>query len=817
MDKGIEKREITQPRKKVFARGRPGVDPRWTSGAKTLVGTAQASESRVWFTINDGVLAEIYHPDVDQANTRVLRFLITGPDEFFSDELWDADHEVSWLARGAPGARVDTRCKQGRYTLTKEIVPDPQRDVLLLRVRFTPSAGEDLRLFVTADVHVGDIGTDNRAWAGEYKGVPMLFGARGQVAVALAADPPFSQMSVGFVGKTDGFTVLSRHEPLPPANMAQTGNVALTAELDLKTPARHSGEDGSFVVVLGCGGDATEAGQQARAGLLQDFGGTRALFLQQWSERQAEYLPVADLSGSHLDLYRVSTAMLETHQSKRFPGGFVASLSLPWGWVRSDRDVGGYHVVWPRDLVQTAMGKLASGDVRSARSTLFYLACTQDADGGWSQNMWLDGTPHWSAVQMDGIALPILLADRLLREDVLDGYDPRPLMHAAGCFVLKHGPVTEQDRWETTPGFSPYTMAVQVAALLAAADCADGRGAPEQGEFLRQTADAWNDAIDEMTYVQGTPLAQQHGVPGYYLRMAPPERIERAEIGGLRIRMPNRPFGRRHPHAIEVVSPDALALVRFGLRAADDPRILDTVRVIDATLKQDTVTGPGWRRSTFDGYGEKADGKPFLKTGIGRSWPLLCGERGMYEISAGNREAALDLLQTMGRQSSECGLLPEQVWDAEDIPERELFNGRPSGSGMPLVWAHAEYIKLLRSLHENAIWDAVPQTRARYIEAAHPATFQIWRPTQRRGFVTAGKDLRVDLDGSARVTWKLDGNVETAETMDSGLGIHFALLPLRQARPGSAIRVQIEPHRGSAGCQADAFIVRIRESHAEQA
>ncbi len=815
MDQSTDKRRMTQPRERRKARGGPGVEPRWASGAKTLVGTATSPRSRIWFTINNGTLAEVYHPDVDQANTRSIRFLVTGPDRFFSDEVWDADHRVEWLEPGVPGCRVLTQCKRGRYTLFKEIVTDPLRDILLLRVAFTPAKGEDLRLYLSVDPHLGDQGADNRAWAGAYKGVPMLFACREQVSMAIACEPPPKNLSIGYIGTTDAYTLLSKHKSLPSSNFAEPGNVALAAEIDLQ-----SGVDGtsSFTIALACGNQPAEAGQQARAGLLQRFEDTRDLFVQGWHEKQSTYAEIQDLSESGLDMYRVSTAMLETHQSKRFPGGFVASLSLPWGFERTDRDVGGYHVVWPRDLAEVAMGKLASGDARAARSTLFYLGCTQNEDGGWSQNLWLDGTPHLGAIQMDGIALPILLADKLRRDNALDGYDPRPMVHAAVSFLLGQGPVTQQDRWETTPGYSPYTMAVQVAALLAGADCATERGAPDEAQFLRETADAWNDSIDELTYVQGTKLAKRHGVTGYYMRMTPPERIEACRTGRLKILMPNHPFGRKHQTAVDIVSPDALALVRFGLRAADDPRILETVKVIDATLRRETRTGPTWKRSTRDGYGEKPDGSAFKKSGEGRGWPLLSGERGHYEIAAGHPEKALELLKTMARQTSECGMLPEQVWDAGDIPSRQLHNGGPTGSGMPLAWAHAEYIKLLRSLHANAIWDAVPQTIARYVDSRHPASFQIWRPEQRRAFVTTGKDLRIDLPGPAQISWKVDGRQHEASTEDSGLGLHTATLPLAALAPGSVVRVKVEPVQSPAGsktgtgqrAKADAFLVRVR-------
>jgi glucoamylase len=785
MDKGIEDKDITRPRKQKKARGRPGVKPHWASGAKTIVGTSVQPESRIWYTIINGTLSEIYHPDVDQANTRTVRFVVVGDDGFFSDEIWDADYKVEWVETGAPACRIESHSKSGAYELTKEIVPDPMRDTLLMRCSFRPGSEKELKLYLLVDPHVGDRGANNEAWAGEYKGQPMVFARRESLCLAVSSSPPSPKMCVGYVGVSDGLTALQRGEPLPDANYAPDGNVGMMMEIDYRAGG------GSFVVALAGGADAAEAALQARAGLLEDFDRTRELFLQQWRERQAQYRSIADLSGSALDMYRVSTAVLETHQSKRFPGGFVAGLSVPWGFARGDKDIGGYHVLWPRDMVQTAMGKLASGDVHCARSTLFYLACTQNADGGWSQNMWLDGTPHWESIQMDAIALPILLADKLRREGELGNFQPNKVVHHALCFLLRHGPVTQQDRWETTPGYSPNTMAAEVAALLAAAEFVESEGEADRAEFLRDTADAWNDAIDELTYVEGTPLALRYGVRGYYMRIAPPGRIQAREIGHLRVRMPNI-SGPRSRRAIDIISPGALSLVRMGLRAPDDPHIVDTVKLVDATLRVETKTGPGWRRSTDDGYGEKADGRPFDKQGIGRCWPLLAGERAHYELAAGHRDAALELLKTMARQTSECGMIPEQVWDAEDIPERFLSNGHPTGSGMPLVWAHAEYIKLLRSLHEDAVWDRIPQTEERYLRHGRTANFQIWTPEQRRGWLTLAKDLRIDLSVPAKLSWSSGRWNGQARTTDSGFGLHTAKLPAHELSPGAVLRVKLE-------------------------
>jgi glucoamylase len=424
--------------------------------------------------------------------------------------------------------------------------------------------------------------------------------------------------------------------------------------------------------------------------------------------------------------------------------------------------------------------------------------------------MWLDGTMHWGAIQMDGMALPILLADKIRRENALDGYDPCPMVHGAACFLLKNGPVSQQGRWEATAGYSVYTIATEIAALLAAADFAEISGDATKAEFLRDTADAWNDCIDELTYVAGTPLAEQHGLHGYYMRVTPPTIIEKKDVGHLRIKMPNLPFGSKHQKAIDIVSPDAIALVRFGLRSADDPRIVDTIKVIDATLMRETKTGTAWVRSTKDGYGEHADGSPFDKTGIGRGWPLFAGERGHYEIAAGNRERALELLKTMARQTSQAGMIPEQIWDADDIPEKFLFNGHPAGSGMPLVWAHSEYIKLLRSLHEEAIWDLPKQTVERYLQQKKTADFQIWTTKQRRAWLTPGKNLRVDLDGPARVKWTFKETTESASTMDTGFNLHSVMLPLAGVAPSAKIEVEITPEDGVHGLKEDSFTIQVR-------
>jgi glucoamylase len=356
----------------------------------------------------------------------------------------------------------------------------------------------------------------------------------------------------------------------------------------------------------------------------------------------------------------------------------------------------------------------------------------------------------------------------------------------AASFVVRNGPVTQQDRWEEDGGYTPFTLAAEIAALLAAADLAELAGEPALSPYLRETADAWNERIERWLYVRGTGLARELGIDGYYVRISPVDVEEGDDVVAIRNRRPCEARGR----ADAIVSADALALVRFGLRGADDPRMLNTVRAIDALLRVETPFGPSWHRYNGDGYGEHADGGPFDGTGIGRAWPLLTGERAHYALALGDRPEAERLLAALSGLAGDGGLLPEQVWDSPDVPERELFFGRPAGSAMPLVWAHAEYLKLARSLADGEVFDAPPQTAERYLRKRVRSALVQWRFNHKIKELSPGRTLRVETLSPALIHWSADGwkTVRDAPTLDSGLGVHLADLPTGALAPGSEIR-----------------------------
>lgn len=760
------------------APGGPGIPPRWTSSAKTGVGTALSLHSRVWFTLSHGILNEVYYPRVDYACTRDFGLIVTSAaDGFFSEEKRDASHSIRAVSHGVPAFRLTNDCLQNRYRIEKTVFCDPARDTLVQQVSFQPRRGElsDYRLFALLSPHLVNAGAGNTGWVDDWKGEKLLF-ARGRGgALALGCSTPFLARAAGFVGVSDGWQDLSQHYELTwNYDNATNGNVALAAEIDLQACA------GEFDLLLGFGRRYEEAAHRVIGTLHEGTEGCLADYVRQWQEWQGGLLPLdepRDPPGR--SAYRVSTAVIRVHEASSFPGGFIASLSIPWGYNKGDDDLGGYHLVWPRDLVQTASGLLAVGAIVDARRVLRYLDAIQEADGHWPQNSWLDGSPYWNGVQMDECALPIVLVDLIWREgDLSEAELVRfwPMVRKAAAYVVQNGPVTGQDRWEEDGGYSPFTLATEIAALLAAAGIAEHFGFGDMAAYLRETADAWNSKIEDWTYARDTDLSRQLGIDGYYVRISPPETADAASpIDGF-VPIKNRPPGDSLQRATAVVSPDALALVRFGLRDADDPRIRNTVKAIDALLKVDLPNGPCWRRYNGDGYGEHADGSPFDGTGIGRAWPLLTGERAHYELARGQRAEAQRLLEVFQSCCGDGLLLPEQVWDADDIPERELFRGKASGSAMPLVWAHAEHVKLMRSLREGRVFDMPPQTRQRYIVENTPGRHVLWCPNNKPRAIERGKTLRIVLTSPATVHWSADGwrTIHDTPTDDVGLGVHFA-------------------------------------------
>ena len=750
--------------------GAPGLEPRWTTSNKEGIGTAYSVSSRIWFTLAEGILTEIYWPTVDRPQVRDVQFLVSDGATFFRDERLHLHTVTERLDPHALAFRITNRDPAGRYAIEKEIICDPHYPCVLQRValRADPDVAARLRLFALCAPHLDLGGAGNSAAVVSVSGRRILTAERNGVWLAMAADRPFLKTSCGFVGRSDGWTDLQDDFELDWAfDTATSGNVALTGEL--ADPSRPG------VVGLALGSSSHNAIATLLQSLDTPFDDHRVRFVEQWSRLARHVRPLERVSQDGGALYASSLTVLMAHEDKTYPGAIIASLSIPWGETKGDDDRGGYHLVWTRDLVNSVTALVAAGNVDIARRALVYLATSQQRDGGFAQNAWIDGEPFWTGVQLDEVACPILLACRLARDGALGLFDPYDMVMRAAAYLVMSGPATQQERWEEASGYSPATLAVSIAALVSAAAFARGRGDEDTADFLLAHADFLEQHVERWTVTTRGELVP--GITRHYIRVkpvlltdaTPDEDPNSGDLGlanvppGMASRVPAR----------NVIDAGFLELVRYGIRRPDDPIVLDSLRVVDAILRVDTPFGPAWRRYNHDGYGQRADGGPYETSGVGRAWPLLAGERGHYELAAGRDP--FPIIAALERFAGATAMLPEQVWDEADRPAQNLFLGRPTGAARPLCWAHAEYVKLLRSAADGRVFDRIPGCESRYLGSDRRTPIEIWKMNRQPAKMVAGT-LRIVLARPFLLHWTIDDWTTPRDTSSTAtaLGVHYA-------------------------------------------
>lgn len=640
--------------------GSPGVPPTWSSSDKDFITTALGT-ARLWATIGHGIINEVYWPSTGSPQIRDFSFYLVG------DSKWIDLKRVRRYQLATPGPYLPalTVTHTGDdYQLVLDILPDPRRDVLLVRYSLKGA----YRLVLIVAPHLDSTGTANQAWIDQ----GVAYAARGNAALCLSATEPLISLSCGYVGASDGWQDLNNHGSLTYGfTEADDGTVALTAQA--------AGAKG--VLALGFGETSIGALTLVRTSLAEDFDSVREQFLQAWrlwGEKLKLPNPSKELGSAAL----FSATVLKIHEDRTYPGAVVASLSTPWG--NSTDTLGGYHLVWPRDATLSAFALLGANQIHDVKRMLAHLIALQTPKGDWPQNYYPNGQPFWTGIQLDEAAFPVLLSAKLRELSVDEVQGTACMVRAAVGFIVRSGPGTDQDRWEESAGISPFTVAVAISALIAASPWLSS----EEAAYATALANDWNERIESWCYVTDTELARQCGVKGYYIRIAPP-----GNDGNLDAPLELKNRQGQTIAASALVSMDFSYLVRLGLRSARDSHIMETIKVVDQVLSVKTPSGILYHRYNEDGYGERADGSPFAGHGIGRGWPLLVGERGHLALQAG--EDPLPYLKTMHNCASTGGLLPEQVWESAAIADLGLFPGRPSGSAMPLLWSHAEFLKLL--------------------------------------------------------------------------------------------------------------------------
>ena len=786
------------PSENSVAFGAPGIEPRWTSSAKEGVGTAYHTSCRLWFTLSHGIVNEIYYPHVDQPNTRDFQFLISDGETFCHEEKRDLTHAIEYPERDCLFYRLTNVEPRRRYRLVKYVFADPHRSVLLVHTKLEvldESLRDRLSVYALLAPHLAGCGAGNSGWCSEIGDNKLLHAQRKNTHLLMACSSGFSRRSVGYVGFSDGWQDLMHNFKMDwEFKAAENGNIALTAEVELR-------DDGEFTVAVALGRSYQSAATKLFQSLAEPFELKRESYIRQW--QRAVIDPKFDFTSDTTDdggMYRLSRCVLLAHEDKVFQGAIVASLSIPWGETKSDQDLGGYHLVWTRDLVHSATALLATGQIGTPLRALIWLAAIQRPDGSFPQNSWIDGTAYWSGLQLDQVAFPILLAWRLHKQDALDLFSPRAMILRAAARLIAQGPVTAQDRWEENAGYSPSTLAVVIAALVCTAEWAKEFGKTEVADFILAYADWLAAHVEEWTVTTEGELIE--GLPRHYIRINPADPVApdpHADPNKTIIQLANG--GGIHP-ARNVVGGDFLHLVRFGIRKPDDAIVRDSIEVIDGVLKRELPQGPGWRRYNHDGYGQKDDGSAFDGTGVGRCWPILTGERGHYELAAGRDSKPF--IRSMEDFANEGGMLTEQLWDGPDLSHKgrthsgesgtHMKPGCPTGAAMPLCWSHAQYVALVRSRHDGVCFDRVDPAFERYVLNPAQSRYEIWTVRHPLRLAPPGKILRIIVAAEATIVWSTDNWIRRDESQTSyqpELNLWFADFPTAEWPQGSAFAFTI--------------------------
>jgi glucoamylase len=683
------------------APGYPGEPADWSPGDKDGFGTAiGAPDSKVWYTLNDGVLSEVYAPRIDTPSSRDTQLVVTDGATFAEREDEATDHTVELVDPRALVYRQVNTAQSGRYRITKTYTTDPDRSAVLVDVRFESLDGQPYQVYVLHDVGLGLNANDDTGRSADGR----LLATDGALSGAVVASGGLSDTSSGYLSRSDGWSDLSSDFVLDdhwdatiPGNVVQIGRTGLTG----------LGDGQELTLALGFGTTEDDAAQAADVALDRGFDSAQQAYAHGWYDYLDGLAPVPASADRWSTEYEVSEMVLAASEDKTFRGGFVASPGKPWAWANELQWLPVYHEVWSRDLYQIASGLQAMGDIAAANRALDYLWTVQQRpDGSFPQNSRLDGEPVFGGLQLDEVALPIVLAWQLDRT----GPEDWERVRLSADFLVATGPRTDQERWENLAGYSPNTIAAEIAGLVTAADIAQANGDTERADVYLRTADMWRDGLAPWTVTTNGPLSSEP----YYLRITDDGNAN----AGTQIQIAD---GGPLIDQRRVLDPSFLDLVRLGVVDAADPVILNTLALIDAKLGYGTPNGRFWHRSSFDGYGEKADGSqwepvdPGSGETIGRGWPLLTGERGEFELAAGM--SAQERLDTMARSADGSSyFLPEQVWD--DRPPSAAGSpfvpGEPTFSATPLAWTHAGFIRLAHAIDAGRPVDTPNVVACRY-------------------------------------------------------------------------------------------------------
>src|SRR5450755_535708 len=662
------------------APGAPGANATWNESNLQGFATSLGSASKVWYTLGNGELENVFYPQTDTPSTFGLQYIVTDGSTFTDTETANTTHAISLVDPTALVWQQVNTATNGDFKITKTYVADPSRSVVLVQTTFANLSSAPLQLYADYLPQLNNDGMGNTGSTDATSGD--LVSANGSVSSVLAASTGFTQTTSGYVASSsDGSTQLTSSHALTTtySSASTAGHIVQVAQIPVAA-------SGSTTFTLALGFDATQSAaiSDAAASLTAGFSAQETSFESGWHSWVGGLsAPPASVTGSSAlqTQYYVSLMEVKADEDKTYSGGFVAAPSDPWGTSVSANSGGGhgYHVVWTRDEYEMASALLAAGDATDANAALQYIfTYEEESSGAVKQNTFLNGNAVFGSLQMDEVADPIILAYQLGATNSADwGH-----IQALANYLVSNGPYTPQERWEEASGYSPATMAAEIAGLICAASIAEANGGTSLAASYQSTALSWASEVDSHTYT----TTGSYGSGDYFLRITP----DGSPNSGASISIANG--GGSHDDRT-VVDPSFLELVRLGIKSPTATDITSTLPVVFSLNDTTTTEGPVWHRYDFDGYGETSSGADYTGSGTANPWPVFAGERGEYDVADGNLTGAQSLLATLAGAANSGYQIPEQVWGGSTGTGGFTF-GQPDNSATPLMWAMAQYVRL---------------------------------------------------------------------------------------------------------------------------
>jgi glucan 1,4-alpha-glucosidase len=664
------------------ASGGPGAAPYWneTSGTQGFA-TSLSSSSKVWYSLGNGELENVFYPETDEPDTYGLQYYVTNGSTFTDSEVSNTTHAITLADPTSLTWQQTNTATNGDFKIVKTYVADPNSNVVLVQTTFTNLTSSPLYLYADYQPYLDNQGDGNTGGTDAASGD--LEAVNGSVASALSSSAGFTASSTGYVGtSSSGVSELSASYGLTStySGVSSSGHIDQTAQV----PVASSGST-TFTLALAFDTAESSAVSDASAALSAGFSSLESSYESGWHSWMAGLnAPPASVSSSPalLNQYYVSLMEIKADEDKTYVGGFVAAPNNPWGGTVSAASTGahGYHLVWTRDEYEMASSLMAAGDTTDAKAALAYILKYEiQSSGEAKQNTWLNGNEEWGGQQMDEVADPIILAYQL---GVTDSTTYATLKEEAN-YLVSNGPSTGQERWEEQSGYSPSTIAAEIAGLVCASSIATTNGDTSDASTYLSTAQTWASEVDSWTYTTSGPI----GSGSYFIRIAPNGQpntnttVSLANGGGS--------YDQR-----AVVDQGFLELVRLGIKSASASDITNSLAVVDSTIAVQTPEGTLYHRYNHDGYGETSTGGDYTGAGVGNPWPVLSGERGEYDVADGNLSGAATMLATMQGTASADGQIPEQVWGSSTPSSEGWTLGQPDNSSTPLMWAMGQYVRL---------------------------------------------------------------------------------------------------------------------------